>query len=105
MFRGFVMREAEAGGAPVWLQVVLSGLLFGLAHAGWGAIGGTSFNLGAAIGSTVSTGMLGLVLAGIYVAGRRSLMPVIAAHAAIDMIIEPWLILFALSGGFAHMGH
>jgi len=105
LFRGFVMREAQAGGAPVWLQILLSGLLFGLAHVGWGSLGGTAFNPGAAIGSAISTGVLGLVLAGIYVAGRRSLMPVVAAHTAIDMIIEPWLVLFALSGGFAQMGH
>jgi membrane protease YdiL (CAAX protease family) len=105
LFRGFVISEAKNGGAPVWLQIVLSGLLFGLAHVGWGGMGGAHFDIGSAIGSAISTGVLGAVLAGVYIVGKRSLMPVVAAHAAIDMIIEPWLIMFALSGGFAHMGH
>jgi hypothetical protein len=45
------------------------------------------------------------MLAIAYAVGRRSLMPVVAAHAVIDMIIEPWLMLFAVSGGFQHLAH
>jgi hypothetical protein len=29
-------------------------------------------------------------------------MPVMIAHGAIDMAIEPWLMLFALGGAFTH---
>lgn len=101
MFRGFVMTQARDAGLPTWLQVVLAAVLFGMAHGGWGALG-SHFDLGGAIGATVSTAILGAVLAGVYLLGRRSLMPVVFAHAMIDLIIEPWLILFALSGGFTH---
>jgi hypothetical protein len=41
---------------------------------------------------------LGLVFAAIYHFGKRSLAPVIAGHAVIDLIIEPALILWVLSG-------
>jgi membrane protease YdiL (CAAX protease family) len=104
MFRGFVMTQARDGGAPVMVQVLLSLVSFGLAHMGWGGASG-QFDLRSMIGAMVSTSILGLMLAVTYMLGRRSLMPVVAAHAAIDMIIEPWLMLFAVGGGFAHMAH
>ncbi len=104
MFRGFVMTQARDGGAPVVIQVLLSTLLFGLAHMGWGGSSG-HFELASMIGAMISTSILGLMLAIAYAVGRRSLMPVVAAHAVIDMIIEPWLMLFAVSGGFQHLAH
>ena len=99
LFRGFVMTQARAGGASVIVQILLSALLFGFAHGGWGAMG-ANFNPGAAIGAIISTSILGALLAIVYVLSSRSLMPVMFAHALIDLIIEPWLMLFALSGGF-----
>jgi membrane protease YdiL (CAAX protease family) len=104
MFRGFVMRQARDGGAPVVIQVLLSTLFFGLAHLGWGGAGGR-FDLPSMIGAMISTSILGLMLAIAYAVGRRSLIPVVAAHAAIDIIIEPWLMLFAVSGGFQRLTH
>jgi hypothetical protein len=55
----------------------------------------------ALVGSVTSTFVLGALLASIYLLSRRSLLPVIVAHVGIDLLIEPWLILYALSGGFA----
>jgi hypothetical protein len=104
MFRGFVMTQARDGGAHIVVQVLLSALLFGAAHMGWGGTSG-HFELGSMIGAMLATAYLGLMLAITYALGRRSLMPVVAAHAAIDMIIEPWLMLFAVSGGFQHLVH
>ena len=72
----------------------------------WGGAGTSGhFELGSMIGAMLATAYLGLMLAITYALGRRSLMPVVAAHAAIDMIIEPWLMLFAVSGGFQHLAH
>jgi membrane protease YdiL (CAAX protease family) len=104
VFRGFVMTQARDGGAPIAVQIVLSALLFGMAHLGWGGTTG-HFAVNSMIGAMLSTSILGAMLAGAYAIGRRSLMPVIFAHAAIDIIIEPWLLLFAINGGFQHMGH
>jgi membrane protease YdiL (CAAX protease family) len=101
IFRGFVMTQARDAGLPVIVQVALSALLFGLAHIGWGTMTG-HINVGALLGSIGATAVLGALLGGVYVLGHRSLTPVMAAHGAIDIAIEPWLMLFALSGGFAH---
>ena len=99
IFRGFVMTQARDAGLPVAGQVALSAILFGLAHVGWSEMSG-HFNIGALLGSVAATAVLGGLLAIIYVVGRRSLMPVMVAHGAIDMAIEPWLMLFALAGNF-----
>lgn len=100
IFRGFVMTEAKRAGMPAFVQVMLSAALFGLAHVGWSLVSG-EFELAAFLGAAISTGVLGALFAVAYLLSRRSLTPVIVAHAAIDLIIEPWLILHALSGGFA----
>lgn len=101
VFRGFVMTETrDAGFAAPW-QVLASAVLFGCAHFGWGSLGG-HLQIGFALGAVLATLLLGALLALIYLASRRSLMPAIAAHALIDIVIEPWLILFAVTGG--HIG-
>lgn len=104
VFRGFVMRQAQALGFPAWLQVVASGLLFGLAHALWGLMTG-HFELASTLGAMISTGVLGLLLAVAYLLGGRSLWPVIVAHGLLDLIEEPWLMSFAVGGGFSAPPH
>jgi membrane protease YdiL (CAAX protease family) len=101
IFRGFVMTQARDAGLPVSVQVVFSAVLFGFAHVGWGEAAGR-FNIGAFAGTFGATAIVGGLLAIVYVVGRRSLMPVMIAHGAIDMAIEPWLMLFALGGAFTH---
>ncbi len=81
------------GGGPV-LQIILSALLFGLAHGIWGLIGRS---LRIAIGATVATGLLGGMLAVVYLAAGRSVAPCIVSHALINAFLEPWLILAAAS--------
>jgi membrane protease YdiL (CAAX protease family) len=100
IFRGFVMTQSRDAGMPAVAQILISGLLFGLAHAGWGGMTG-HLSTAALVGSVTSTFVLGALLASIYLLSRRSLLPVIVAHVGIDLLIEPWLILYALSGGFA----
>jgi membrane protease YdiL (CAAX protease family) len=102
LFRGFVMTEARSAGLNVFGQILLSAALFGLAHFGWGGLGGGGFNLATAIGAAVSTAILGALLAATYALGGRSLTPVILAHGLIDLIIEPWLMLYALQGFGRH---
>jgi membrane protease YdiL (CAAX protease family) len=97
LFRGFVTTELSLAGAGRVVQVLASGLLFGLAHAGWSTLG-ASFDLRLLLGSVVPTAVFGMLYAVVYLVGGRSLTPVIAGHVATDMVIEPWLILAALSG-------
>jgi membrane protease YdiL (CAAX protease family) len=98
VFRGFVMGQARDGGAHWFVQILLSGLLFGAAHMGWGSMRG-HVDFGQMIGAMTATAILGLMMAVTYLAGRRSLTPVIFAHGAIDLLIEPWLLLYAVTGG------
>ncbi len=97
IFRGFVMTQARDGGAPAFVQVLLSAALFGLAHAGWGSMSG-SLQWASMIGAIAATSILGGLLAAIFLVARRSLMPAVAAHGLIDLAIEPWLLLFAIQG-------
>lgn len=98
VFRGFVITQANDGGAHWTVQILLSAVLFGLAHMGWGGLGG-HVQMMQMIGAMAATGILGLMLAITYLASGRSLTPTIIAHATIDIVIEPWLLLYAVTGG------
>jgi hypothetical protein len=86
-FRGFIMTRLQAIGVPAMFQVLHSGIVFGLAHL-------YTFSTGGFIATTV----LGLLFAGIYIIGKRSLTPTVASHSHIDLITEPWLLMAALAG-------
>ena len=101
VFRGFVMTQARDAKLHWIVQIALSAVLFGLAHVGWGGLTGR-LEIWPLIATMVSTAILGAMLAATYLVGGRSLMPVIAAHAAIDMVLEPWLLLYMVSGARVH---
>jgi membrane protease YdiL (CAAX protease family) len=72
VYRGFGIAAFSKAGLPLWFVVILSSLLFGLAHAYQGR------------GGIVSTGIFGVVLA----IGRLwlgSLVPVMMWHAGLDL--------------------
>jgi membrane protease YdiL (CAAX protease family) len=52
-----------------------------------------------AVGAMTATAILGLMMAITYLASARSLMPAIVAHGIIDVLVEPWLLLYAITGG------
>src|ERR1700687_4087329 len=99
-FRGLVMTELSWSGLGVTFQVIASGVLFGIAHAGWGLFS-EKVNWPALFGSIAATTSVGLLYAIAYVASRRSLTPVIAGHVIMHVLIEPWLLLTALAGTIA----
>jgi hypothetical protein len=98
VFRSTVMNILQHQGVGLALQILASGLTFGLAHGVWGLFGKS---LRAAIGATVVTGSLGILLAVVYVAAGRHLMPCIAAHFIIDALAEPGLVLAVCRGEMA----
>lgn len=98
VFRGFVMTQARDGGAHWIIQLLLSAILFGLAHVGWGGLSG-HVQIPQLVGALSATAILGLMLGITYLASGRSLIPPILAHATIDFVIEPWLLLYAVTGG------
>ena len=72
VYRGFAIAAFSKAGLPLWLVVVLSSILFGLAHAYQGR------------GGIVSTGIFGVLLA----IGRLwlgSLIPMMMWHAGLDL--------------------
>ncbi len=91
VFRGFIMTALAWGGFGHLGQVTGSALLFGLAYAGWGLLGRRA-SAPAALRAMCSTALVGVLYSLLYLWSGRSLMPVIAAHAITDLIIEPALL-------------
>jgi hypothetical protein len=103
IFRGFVMTQARDAGLGVALQIALSAVLFALAlnRMAWSGFPGHP-EFWAVVGTTASSTVLGVAFAIIYLIGNRSLNPAIAAHAAIDMVVEPGMLLMAAMAGSLH---
>ncbi len=95
IFRKLLMDTLSKHGFAIATQIVVSAILFGAAHGVWGLFRGS---LTTAVGATVATGTLGLALAIVYIASHRILLPAIAAHTAINLLIEPGLVLAAVRG-------
>ncbi len=94
-FRRWIMDMLMSRGVAPILEVIISGIVFGLAHYSWILARG-DFKF--AIPAILSTSVLGILLAVIYLVGGRNLGPCIFAHAIINLIIEPWLMLSSVSG-------
>jgi hypothetical protein len=94
-FREMVMDWLLSTGLGNVLQVVVSALLFGLAHTLW-----FLFRRDAKIivPVVVSTTALGILLGLLFLVSHRILLPCIVSHILINLVIEPWLILSAVSG-------
>jgi hypothetical protein len=95
-FRRWIMDMFMKGGFAPILQVIISGIAFGLAHTSWTLLAKRDFK--ATLPTIMSTSILGIFLAIIYLAGGRNLGPCIFAHVLINIVIEPWLMLSAVSG-------
>jgi uncharacterized protein len=95
-FRRWTMDMLMSRGVAPILQVIISGVAFGLVHASWTLLAKRDFK--ATLPAILSTSILGIFLAIIYLAGGRNLGPCIFAHVLINIVIEPWLMLSAVSG-------
>jgi membrane protease YdiL (CAAX protease family) len=74
LYRGFFLAVVSglAGGPSTWVLVVVAAVAFGLAHAYQGGVG------------IVTTGVLGGIMAALYLGTGSLLLPVLL-HAAIDL--------------------
>jgi hypothetical protein len=81
------------------MQVVWSAVVFGAAHAIWGLV---ARNYRIAVGSMIATGLLGAALGVVYLASDRVVAPCIWAHIVINLVIEPWLLIAAMTAGLQH---
>ncbi|MEL4428006.1 CPBP family intramembrane glutamic endopeptidase [Shewanella indica] len=90
VFRKWVMDYLASENFSFFIQIIVSGLAFGVVHLIWGLR-----NIKAGINAAFSTFMLGLALGVVYWVGDRSLAPCIAAHFFISALIEPGLLISA----------
>jgi uncharacterized protein len=94
VFRRWLMDLLLGLGLGLVFQILISGFAFGLAHILWGLFGKERlFSMGAFIATTI----LGFSLAIVYLIGNRNIGPCIISHSLINIIIEPWLMLAAVS--------
>jgi uncharacterized protein len=73
LYRGFAMAAFARAGFPIWASVMVSSVLFGIAHLYQGR------------GGSLGTGILGLLF-GVSRTLTGSIWPVAAWHAAIDIV-------------------
>jgi membrane protease YdiL (CAAX protease family) len=95
VFRGAVIQSLSDADAPRWSQFAAGSLLFGVAHLGWASLTG---NAATGIAAAAFTAILGAALSLLFLWGGRSLWPCIAAHASINLAIEPWLVFTMMQG-------
>lgn len=94
VFRQWIMDLFATKGYGVIIQVLISAFMFGLIHIIWLIFSGDMKFL---IGAFISTFLLGLLLGFVYLIGNRNVGPCIISHGLINIIIEPWLLLAAIS--------
>lgn len=85
VFRGYLISELERIKVSIPIQILVSGLAFGIIHVGFDLAG------------ILITLVMGMVLATVYLIGKRSLTPCIISHIVINVLVEPWRLLFIIT--------
>lgn len=89
-FRHILMTWFADGGLGTVPQVLLSALVFAAVHTIW-VVFGRSW--AAVLPILLSTFALGVLMSLVYLASDRVVLPAVIAHAAINLVIEPGLLL------------
>lgn len=97
LFRQVLMDWVMGLDYSIMIQVFASAVTFGLAHGAWIFLRG-EFKL--ALPVIISTTILGGLLAILYIIADRNIFAPIVAHILINLFIEPWLILSAVTGNW-----
>ncbi|MEK4439231.1 CPBP family intramembrane glutamic endopeptidase [Paenibacillus sp. FSL K6-2862] len=95
LFRHVLMDWFNELELSIVIQVLASGIIFGIAHGAWIMLRG-EFRI--ALPVILSTAVLGCLLAVLYVIADRNVLAPIIAHILINVMIEPWLMLSAVTG-------
>lgn len=95
LFRQVLMDWLMSLDYSIIIQVLASAIIFGIAHGAWIFLRG---ELKIAIPVIISTTILGGLLAILYIIADRHILSPIVAHILINLFIEPWLILSAVTG-------
>lgn len=89
-FRHLLMSWFAAVGLGTVLQIIVSALLFAATHTIW-VVFGRSWR--AVLPILLSTFGLDVLMSLVYLASGRIVLPAVAAHIAINLLIEPGLLL------------
>lgn len=92
LFRAFLMTEFARAGYGKFTQILIPGLAFGLAHAGYLNQGFIPW-----LGIALPTAFLGMMWGSAYLLGRRSLLPTVVAHFLNDATALPWILFFMVT--------
>lgn len=92
LFRAFLMTEFARAGYGKFMQVLIPGLAFGLAHAGYLNQGFLPW-----LGIMLPTAFLGMMWGIAYLLGRRGLVPTLVAHFLNDATALPWILFFMIT--------
>jgi len=93
LFRAFLMTEFARAGYGKAMQILMPGLAFGLAHAGYLNLGFLPW-----LGIVVPTAFIGMMWGVAYLLGRRGLVPAVVAHFLNDATALPWITFFMVTG-------
>jgi len=93
LFRGFLMTEFANAGYRKVAQVLIPGVAFGLAHAGYLNQGFLPW-----LGIAVPTALIGMMWGVSYLLGQRSLIPAMVAHFLNDATALQWISFFMVTG-------
>ncbi len=85
VFRGYLISELRKLGVSTGAQIILSGASFGIIHAGFSFIG------------ILFAYVLGIAMATAYVIGKHSLASSVIGHTVVNILVEPWLLLFIVT--------
>lgn len=102
VFRKFLMDWLDSHGVAAGLQILATALAFGLAHSVWVLFARDAQIFVPVVASTTA---MGGVLGATYLVGNRIALPVILAHVAINLVIEPGLLLSSITGAWKHPRH
>ena len=100
-FRHFLMSMLQAAGLAVVGQVLISALIFAMVHSVWVLFGAGWRTV---LPILLSTFGLGVLMSLVYLASGRVALPAAAAHMAINLVIEPGLLLSASRAAVARSG-
>jgi len=92
--RTFVIVVLISAGYSKWPAISISAVLFSVNHVGWIDPAGLDIaSIAIQLSPLWGTLILGFALGFTFTESKLRVWPVIAAHAAINLTIEPWLLL------------
>lgn len=94
IFRRLLMDWLFDFGIGSAAQVAFSAIVFGIFHSAWGLFARDAHIV---LPSVAATTVLGAALATVYLLSDRILLPAAMAHIAINLVIEPGLLLSAVA--------